>query len=181
MLVGVVIVLFLMVMMAIDIIDKAYPKTQNPVLYRKYSPSFWAFMNSVTGFIRDSLGGTFGDGVYLGYAVDTAVEREIVARGGPIPVQCPPAASQTLGIAAAYEIPAPNVTPDPSAVTGYVEFAITRPSYYAPQVRTNGHGAQEVLITQGLIPFNGRKYLFIGNTEVPAFGIETAPLGWACW
>jgi hypothetical protein len=115
-------------------------------LERTYPRTYWRlrhYTNAATGivasgFIIETVNGTFGNGVYV---ADTISEE---SRG----VGCPPDA---IDVVTRFQIPAPGEE-DPSRVTGFVDLAITRQTYISVSTGVNSRGQREYIIREPLFP-----------------------------
>ena len=139
-------------------IDKRYPATEKK--YRKYMRRFYAGLNSLTGMIRKTVGGTHGDGVYL---LDPSQYT----------TNCPPTEYQSRAVADLYEIPRPDAI-DWTYAESYMDIVITRENYYVIRDITNGNSLKEFIVVAPLVkveitPNVHEEFLYVGPG---AFGIR---------
>jgi transglutaminase-like putative cysteine protease len=125
-------VLLILITAFIEWLDRTYPKTRWRL--RHYTNAAVGIVFS--GFITETVAGTFGNGVY---AVDTIDEERRLAG-------CPP---NSADVVTRLQIPRPGAE-DPSLVTGYVDFAITRLNYFVVDAAVNGTGQREYIIREPL-------------------------------
>lgn len=155
-----VIVVLIIATAVIQYVDERYPRIN--LKLRHYTNSDGVIGIVTSKLILETVGGTFGNGVYFADALDEA----------HLGVGCPPNA---LDVATRFEIPKPG-SPDPSRATNYVEVLVTRANYYIFGGGTNGSGGNEITIAGPLVPTpirdgegNPRHGLYIGPW---AFGIQ---------
>jgi hypothetical protein len=180
--IGIIVVLFMLLTAQQTELDKNHPETP-PIRLRKYSSRDRALSNFLEGKILASSSGTFGGGgVYLAAQDEPALANIPITYGVPmsLPVSCSNLATNSLGLATAYEMPSTGA-PDPTRASGYVDIEITRPSYYLGSTSPykNSHGVDEYLITSPLTPPDsaGNRFLVIGTLATGSlFGIRVT--GW---
>jgi hypothetical protein len=158
-LIAAIILLLLILMSQSRTIDDKYPRTN--LRLRHYTNAMALIVSSK--FVLESLGGSFGAGVYFAHA-DNEDERGF---------GCPP---NSVAIVTRFQIPPPPAAPDPTRVTGYVDLLITRLNYYTFDSQPNGVGETEIIVREPLLPTpiplptgQPRRGLFFG---LGAFGIE---------
>jgi hypothetical protein len=158
-LIAAIILLLLILLSQSRSIDDKYPRTN--LRLRHYTNSMALIVSS--RFVLESLGGTFGKGVYFAHA-DNEDERGF---------RCPP---NSVAIVTRFQIPPPPAAPDPTRVTGYVDLLITRLNYYTFDSNPNAVGEVEIVVREPLLPTpipsptgEPRRGLFFGPG---AFGIE---------
>lgn len=173
---GGVIGLLLILTMLIDAfmseVDKRFPESDEPVIYRKYAEVWLSLVNlfSMSFRVSKDESHTFGAGVvYL--ALHDRDDPEVQNRLGHVQVACPPTAIQRDDLAEAYQLPKVGVPSVPAMAASYIDIKVTRDNLVVldkPEEPTNSNGVTEIRVKA---PFyldirDGERYFHFGPAVI---------------
>jgi hypothetical protein len=137
--VAAVILVLLLLTAVIVYVETKYPRRSVPWRLRHYTSLDGAIAIVASKFFLETIGGTFGNGVYFA----SADSEDAKAAG------CPPNA---LDVATRFQIPSATLPPNPTSATSFVEIRITRENLYQYGGGVNSNGETEITIKAPLLP-----------------------------